>query len=428
MSVFEFPAEIQKEFLALKKDAADPLALRRHLQEGWESFSSPYCRDLENVQRSFRRHSLDGRAQQTLGKALWLKAEVLFHVDFRCQAYTMLVEAHRLLRKDPEVLASLIRIELTHGKLKDAALHLFEAKREGIELEDLDFFEEDLARCLDDDVETETLQRIQESEDRLLKEGEDPAVLVDLAAEYFYELLDLERGEEYIARAEAAGTTDSEAAFIGAEIAFEAGSYDLAMQRLRRLRLRNTDDARGPLLEMNVLCAQGLYQEALSVQRRVIGSPIKPLRVTFQDMFFQAPLGREEEYHQTWIRLYRRLQVAADGVGYFYSSGTPEAFFHGRLDAARIYHESQKLTLKYRHGDLVEEVEKGFRTLLAEAGDYTFLLDEFARFLLTAYPKGSARVGDARILAAKAVHLAELAGEPEDRFHATLEAAHQAAG
>lgn len=425
MSVYDLPIEVQREFLALKRDAEDPSALRRHLQHGWGPFQQLYGRDLEKVRVAFERRGVS-RGGPVLARALWMKAEVLFHIDFRCKAYDLLTEAYQMAPEDPDILGALIRVELTHGRLRDAALHLFAARTRNVDLLDRDLLEEDLERAVREDVENEAWDRIQQAEDRLARDGEDPALLTDLAAEHFYEMLDLETGEAYVARAEAAGSRDPETAFIGAEIAFEAGRPEQAMARLRQLRLRAPDDARGPLLTMNVLCSQGLYKEALEVLRKVVGSKAKPLRVTCQDTFFQGNLNQDEEYHAIWLRLLRRLQVAPDGIGYFYSSGTPSTFFKARLEAARVYHAARSLALRFTHGDVADDIEAGFRALLAEAPEYTFLLDEFARFLLLSYPSGTPQVAEAEQLATLAVRLAELAGEPESRFHATLAAAQRA--
>lgn len=425
MPVYDLPVEVQREFLALKRDAADPTALRRHLQQGWGSFQELYGRGLGKVRAAFERRGVS-RGGPVLARALWMKAEVLVHVDFRCQAYSLLTEAHQMAPDDPDILGSLIRVELTHGRLRDAALHLFTARSRGVDVLDRDLLEDDLERAVREDIENEAWDRIQDAEDRLRRDGEDPALLTDLAAEHFYEMLDLESGEHFLSRAEAAGSRDPETAFIGAEIAFESGRFDQAMARLRQLRLRAPDDPRAPLLTMNLFSAQGLYREALEVLRKVAGSTTKPLRLTCQDTFFQGPLNQDEEYHAIWLRLLRRLQVAPDGIGYFYSSGTPSNFFEARLEAARVYHAARLLTLSYSHGDVPAEVEAGFRRLLDEAPEYTFLLDEFARFLLLSYPAGTPQIVEAEQLATMAVRLAELAGEPESRFHATLAAAQRA--
>lgn len=425
MSVYDLPVEVQREFLALKKDAADPAALRRHLQQGWDSFHQLYGRDLAKVRAAFEHRGVT-RGGPVLARALWMKAEVLFHVDFRCKAYDLLLEAHQMAPEDPDILGSLIRVELTHGRLRDAALHLFTARTRNVDVFDRDLLEEDLDRGVREDLENEAWERINQAEDRVAREGEDPVLLTDLAAEYFYEMLDLEMGEHYLARAEAAGSRDPETAFIGAEIAFEDGRPEKALARLRQLRLRAPDDPRAPLLTMNVLCSMGRADEALQILRKVVGAPTKPLRVTCQDTFFQGALNQDEEYHAIWLRLLRRLQVAPDGIGYFYSSGTPSTFFKARLEAARVYHGARLLALRYSLGDIPEEIEAGFRALLAEAPEYTFLLDEFARYLLLSYPAGTPQVAEAERLATMAVRLAELAGEPESRFHATLAAAQRA--
>lgn len=428
MSVHELPVEVQREFLSIKRDAADPGALRRHLQLGWGPFAQLYVRDLARLRQALERRGLTERFRRVLSRALWLKAEVLFHADFRSLAYRLLLEARQLDAENVEVLTSLIRVELNHFKLRDAALHLFEARRGGHEVPDLDLLEEDLETAIGDDLENELWDRIEAAEDRLEKAPDDATLLTDLAAEYFYEALDLERAEEVVGRALELGSEDPESWFLGAEVAFERGEGELALERLEGMAGLAPEDPRLRLLSMNVLCFLGREAEALAVLAGALGRPGKPLRVATQDVFFQGCLAEDEEYHRLWLQLLRRRQVSPDGIGYYYSSGTPHAFFESRLDAARVYHQARLLSLKFRAGDPFEEVEQGFRRLLTEAPDYTFLLDEVARFLLLAFPGDSAEVAEAGRFAERAVHLAEIAGEPEDRFHATLDAARRALG
>lgn len=428
MTVHVLPTDITSDYLSLRRDVEDPVRLRGHLNQGWKAFQRTFGACLERVRASLARTpGTEARLAPVLARALAVKGEVLFHVDFRCQAYQAFLEAHRLDPQRPEVLSSLIRLELTHLKLQDAALHLFQARHLEESIPDLDLLEEELQQALGEDLEGAFWDRVATLERSV---GQDPhrdrehlAELAELAGDYFYDALDPETGEAYIRRCLAAGSRDPEALFTAAEIAFETGDFEVALERLELMGAIAPEDGRARLLGMNVLCRLGREEEALRLLQGAVGQRGKPLQVTVQDLFFQGALQGEEEYHRVWLQLLRRLQVCPDSVGYYYSPGTPETFFQSRLEAARVYHQARLLGIEFQAGDLVEEIHQDFQALLDQAPDYTFLLDEYARFLLLGFPPDSPEAAAAGPLARRAVYLAETSGESEDRFHATLAAA-----
>lgn len=428
MAVFELPLEVKDELLVLKRDASHPDAIRNVLRRGHRLFQVLYGGANHRVEETVVSQGLGHRLREVLARIAWVKGEVLFHVDLRCQAYDHLLRAHRLAPRDPEILASLLRLELTHSKLREASMHLFQARAVRDQIPDFDLYEEELESCLEDDLENELRSRIGDNATRLRREPGDARALADLAADYFYDVLDLRRASSLIAHALAAPGADAEAWFLGAEIAFEEQKPHLALERLARMIEANPCDYRGRMLQANVLASLDRREEALAALRQLVGRLDQPIRLICQDVFFQADLGEEEEYHRIWLELLRRGQLAEDGIGYFYSAGTPLGFLEDTPRARRIYHRSRLLSVKFREGDLVAEIEAGFRRLLDEAPEYTFLLDEYARFLLSSAPSDSPGVALASELAEKAVSLSEAAGEPEDRFRATLDAVRQVTG
>jgi tetratricopeptide (TPR) repeat protein len=427
MTAFAFPAAMTSDYLSLKREIRDPSRLRSLLTEGWRAFQEGFGERIQRVRQGLLATGMETRFGDFLAQVLRLQADLLFHVDFRCRSYAVFLEAHRLDPQNPDLLGALIRMELTHLKLRDAALHLFEARRVGIPVPELDLLEEDLEQALAEKLEEQFWDRVRETEGALALDPNNTLRLAELGAELFYEALDLVGGEKYLGRALELGSRDPEAWFSGAEIAFEAGEHTRALQRVERMMELAPGDGRGRLLRMNILCRLGREQEALGLLREAVGVVGKPLVITLQDLFFQGSLQVEEDYHQSWLQLLRRLQVSPDGAGYYYSSGTPHGFFEAQLEAARVYHLARLATLALEIGDPVEEIHEEFQKLLKQAPEYTFLMDEAARFLLRAYPGKTDLVVKAGKLAERAVHLAETAGEPEARFHATLAAARRTA-
>lgn len=430
MTLHTLPVDVKDELRLLKRDAHHPRALQNLLRRGWNLFRLVYLDSWQRVEASLDATSMAPRFRELEARVRWLQGEVFMHVDLRCKAYDTLWQAHRAHPEDPQVLSSLIRLELAHSRLERAALHLFRARKVRDQMPEFELLEAELEALIAEDAEENLWARVEATEAELASRPEDVSGLVDHAADMFYDVLDLPRAQAAIERALALDPKDPEPWFLGAEIAFEGGQPLLALERLGRMVALAPGDHRGRMLRTNILCSMGAVDPALDSLRSLIGTGGgEPIRVVYQDIFFQSVLADREETHRIWLELLRRGEVHPESARLDQAPGTPSSFFEAQpLVARRIYHQARRLTLRHREGDLRDEIDAGFQALLEEAPEYTFLLDEYARFLLRTAPQASPDVSRARTLAEKAVHLSEAAGEPEARFHATLAAAERVLG
>lgn len=418
MALHSLPTRSGSTLLTLRQDldARDPV--RDLLERGWQSFRETYLEGLPRLEKELKAKGHFEAYSEFLGEVYWLRSEVYLHVECRARAYADLLRALDFSPEDPRILDSLLRIEMAHFRLGKAQERLQELRRLDPEWSDLDLFVEDLESGLEQGLETELAQRLEKAL-RDLKRGDLGAkATLEAIGDLYYEGLRPDLARVELERALVRGSVDPELHFLAAEVGLELGDLDFALERIAELQKVRPQDDRAYLFAIDLRIAQGDRRGALKALQALIGKAVRPLQLTTQDIFFLADLAEDEEFHAVWIQLLDRHQVSPESVGYYYSSGTPAEFFSDRLGACRIYHQAQMLSLRSHLGDHPAELDRAFQKLLKQAPDYTLLLDEYARFLL--------RVEDSPLeqaveMAERAVYLSEVSGEPEDRFHQTLE-------
>lgn len=421
MPVVMLPLEVKDELVALRRDLAAGVCHHDVAARGWASFRTRWIEGLDRVDRRLHELELADRFRELLVEAYLVRAEVLLYADFRASGYAALRRALELSPEDPDLLARLVRLELSAAMLERAAAHLLLLRPARERVEDFDELEADLKEGLAQGIE-EDLRRDLEAREAALR-ADEPAARgwADLAAGWLYERFDLPRAAGLIEIGLAVEGDDPEAQVLGAEIALEAGDHQACLARARRASALDPAEPAGRLLAVSALVAMGRHAEALAVLAELVPAATLPIRFTGQDLLFQGGLAGEAAFHRLWLALLAANRVGTDSIDYFWSPGTPSGYFERSLDLQRIFHEAHLLDLD--PGLDRGAREAGYQALLAQAPEYTLLLDRYARFLVEDPAALPDRIRRAGLLAEKAVELAEAAGDTPPGFRATLAAA-----
>ncbi len=423
MALYELPLGIRRELQAIRRGLADPDPVRTALDLGWAEFSDLWIDQGARLEEGIEAAGLGERMADLLADAHWVRGEVLVAVDFRSRGREELLRALDHVPGHPQALASLVRLETAHGHLRDAALHYFRLGMSEAGAIDLEMLGEDLREAVEDDLEVLLWDRIEASRKRLREDPTDREAALELAADFHFELLDLDQAERVLDELLRRGCEDPEAWLLGAEVAFEAGRPEIALTRARRGLASDSGESRSRFLATNVLASLGRAGEAMDMLRSALAMEGEPIRLTEQDLFFQARLADGQDYHSAFLAFLERGTVDPEGLPYHHAPGTPESFFADPVASRRVYHQIRRLEIRGRDPACRGEVEAEFERLSALAPEYTLLLDAYARFLLASPHPPADRVARAHGMASRAVGSAERSGESEARFRDTLEAA-----